>query len=100
MNLCLYWIVESDPRLVFGSFHYECLLGYPLLTPSTVAHKPLFEHLCSSRGFTNGRISMGVARATPAGVAPRPWRSHRLLRGLLLLFRVWVFSTSLLVEVR
>ena len=25
--------------------------GYPLLTPSTLAPEPLFEHLCSSRGF-------------------------------------------------
>jgi hypothetical protein len=35
--LCLYWIVESDPRHVFGSFRYECLLVSPLLTPSTMA---------------------------------------------------------------
>ena len=36
VNLCLHWIVEPDPRVVFGFFHYECLLGYPLLTPSTI----------------------------------------------------------------
>ena len=70
VNQCLYWIIEPDPRLVFGSFHYECLLGYPLLTPLIVAPEPLFEHLCSSKSLTDGRISVGVARATPVGVAP------------------------------
>jgi len=61
--------VELDPQIVYGSLHSEHWLGYPLLTPSTVAPEPLFEHLCSSRGSSDGRVSVGVARATPAGVA-------------------------------
>ena len=68
----LCWSVESEPRFVCEPSSYECWLGYPLLTSSTVAPDPLFEHLCSSRGSSDGQVSMGVARVTTAGVAPEP----------------------------
>ena len=42
--------VELEPRFFCESSRCECWLGYPLLTSSTVAPEPLFEHLCSSRG--------------------------------------------------
>ena len=67
--------VESKPQLACEFFCYECWLGYPLLTSSTVAPEPLLEHLRSSRGSFDGRVSMGVTRANPAWVAPVPWRS-------------------------
>jgi len=49
-----------------------CRFGYPLLIPSTVAPESLFERLRSSRGSTYWSSFRGVARATPAGVAPEP----------------------------
>jgi len=55
-----------------GFFRYECWLGYPLLTPSTVAPESLLERLRSSRGSYVGRVSMEVARATSVGVALEP----------------------------
>jgi hypothetical protein len=63
----LCWSVELEPRIICESLHSERWLGYPLLASSIVAPEPLFEHLCSSRGSSGGRVSMGVTQATPVG---------------------------------
>ena len=77
--------IELEPRFVCESSLCEYWLGYPLLTSSTVAPEPLFEHLCSSRGSSDGRVSVGVTRATPVGEAPEPsGESWTPLRAILL----------------
>jgi len=93
--LCLYRVVEPSPRVIFGSFHYEYLLEYPLLTPSIVAPEPLFEQLCSSKGSTGGRISLGVARATLVGVAPEALKESWTPLRAILFFWICAFSISL-----
>jgi len=80
----LYWSIEPEPRIVCESSHCECWLWYPLLTSSTVAPEPLFEHWGSNRGSFEGRVSMEVVRATPAGLAPEPLKgSWTPLRAIL-----------------
>ena len=77
-----------------GSFRYEHWLGYPLLTPSTVAPESLIKRLRSSRGSFLGRVSMGVARATPVGVAPEPWGVFDTIAFLMGLLLISPFSKS------
>ena len=91
--------VELEPRLTCGSFRYERRLGYPLLTPSTVAPELLLGRLCSSRGSFVGQVSVGVPRATPMGVAPEPLEvfltpSRAILPFLMELLSISPFSKS------
>jgi len=59
--------VKLGTRLMYGSFCYERRLGYPLLTPSTVAPESLLERLRSSRGSSVGRVSVGSRERPPRG---------------------------------
>ena len=64
--------VESEVSIYVWPFCYVRWFGYPLSTPSTIAPESLLERLRSSRGSFRWPILRGVARATPAGVAPEP----------------------------
>jgi len=63
---------SRGPRFTYGCSRYVFQLGYPLLIPLIVAPVSLFERLRSSRGSVCLSSFCGVARATPAGVAPEP----------------------------
>jgi len=77
---------RQGPRFTYGSSRYVHRLGYPLLTPSTVAPKSLFERLRSSRGSQIGRVSVGSRERPPRWWPPNPWRSFLLLRGYVAFF--------------
>ena len=55
---------------MYGSFRYQRRLGYPLLTPSTVAHESLLESLRSSRGSSLVEFPWGRT-SDPRGGSPR-----------------------------
>ena len=46
--------------------------GVPPIDILNSSPEHLFEHLGSNKGSSDGRVSVGVARATLAGVAPEP----------------------------
>ena len=88
---------SRGPRFMYGCSRYVRRLGYPFLIPSTVALESLFERLRSSRGSSCWSRFCGVARATPARVAPEPLEEFltpsrailSFLMGTLLIFHLF-----------
>jgi len=67
---CGWGALSRGRRFTYGCSRHVRQLGYPLLTPSTVAPESLFERLRSKEALFVGRVSMG-SREQPCGGSPR-----------------------------